>query len=125
MRPEDLQVALRPRSAWEAMELGLMLVRRHAGALWRPWLLLSLPVFAIVHALGWWLEQVWLAGLLMWWLLPLFDRIPLYVLSRAVFGKPPGIGETLRAWPRVGPGFIAAHLLWRRLDPWRALCLSA
>jgi len=123
MRPEDMQLALRPRSAWEAVELGLLLVRHHAGALWRPWLLLSLPVFAITNALGWWLGHVWLAGLLMWWLLPVFDRIPLYVLSRAAFGTPPGSGETLRAWPKVGPGYIATHLLWRRLGPWRAQCL--
>jgi len=123
MRPENLQVVLRPRSAWEAVELGLLLVRQHAAALWRPWLALSLPVFATANAFGWWLGQVWLAGLLMWWLLPLFDRIPLYVLSRAVFGQPPGSGETLRAWPKVGPGYIAAHLLWRRLGLWRAQCL--
>jgi len=32
MRPEALQVALRPRSSWEAMALGTALVRRHAGA---------------------------------------------------------------------------------------------
>jgi len=123
MRPENLQIALRPRSAWEAVELGTMLVRRHAGALWRPWLALTLPVFALLNALGWWFDQLWLACLLLWWLLPLFDRIPLYVLSRAVFGQPPGSIETLRAWPRGGPGYITAHLLWRRLSPWRALGL--
>jgi len=121
MRPEDLQLTLRPRSAWEAVELGNMLIRRHAGALWRPWLVLSLPVFALLNTLGWWLDQLWLASVLMWWWLPVFDRIALYVLSRAVFGQPPGSGETLRAWPQVGPGYIAAHLLWRRLSPWRAL----
>jgi len=121
MRPENLQIALRPRSAWEAVELGTMLVRRHAGALWRPWLALTLPVFVMLNTLGWWLDQLWLAYVLMWWLLPLFDRVPLYVLSRAVFGQPPGSIETLRAWPRGGPGYITAHLLWRRLSPWRAL----
>ena len=31
MRPEDLDVALRPRSSWEAMELGTALLRRRSG----------------------------------------------------------------------------------------------
>ena len=44
MRIEALTVALRPRTAWEAVELGMALTRRHAGAIWRPWLLLSLPL---------------------------------------------------------------------------------
>jgi len=117
MRPDRLQVVLRPRPVWEAVEL------RHARAVWRPWLLLSVPVLMVANALGWWLDLVWLAGILMWWLLPLFDRIPLYVLSRAVFGQAPGSSETLRAWPRVGPGYIASHLLWRRFGLWRAQCL--
>jgi len=123
MRPEDLQVALRPRSPWEAVELGTALVRRHAGAVWRPWLALSVPVFALVNALFWWLDQLWLAGLALWWWLPVFDRIPLYVLSRAVFGHTPGVMQTLRALPDWRRGRLVAHLLWRRLSPWRTLGL--
>jgi len=123
MRPEDLQLALRPRSRWEAIELGTMLVRRHAGAVWRPWLALSVPVFALVNALFWWLDQLWLAGLALWWWLPVFDRIPLYVLSRAVFGHTPGVMQALRALPDWRRGRLVAHLLWRRLNPWRMLGL--
>jgi len=52
MRPEDLQVALRPRSAWEAVELGMLLVRQHARALWLPWLLLA-PQLAVLTTSGW------------------------------------------------------------------------
>jgi len=123
MRPEDLEVALRPRSSWEAMELGTALLRRHAGATWRPWLLATLPLFALFNAVAWWLGQVWLAAVAMWWLKPLFDRIALYVLSRAVFGRTPAAIETLRAQWGFGRGAIAAHLLWRRLSPARSLLL--
>ena len=62
MRPEDLDVALRPRSPWEAMELGTALLRRHAGAIWRPWLLATLPVLALLNALAWWTDLFWLAA---------------------------------------------------------------
>jgi len=123
MRPEALQVALRPRSSWEAMELGVTLVRRYAGAVWRPWLAFSVPVFVLVNALLWWLDQLWLGALVLWWWLPVFDRIPLYVLSRAVFGQTPGVVQTLRALPDWRRGRLVAHLLWRRLSPWRALGL--
>ncbi|KAF1685689.1 DUF4129 domain-containing protein [Pseudoxanthomonas broegbernensis] len=123
MRPEDLQVNLRPRSSWEAMELGAALLRRHAGAVWRPWLLATLAAFALANAAAWRLGQPWLAGLLLWWLKPAFERIVLYVLSRAVFGRAPGTGEALRAQWRFGAGMLPAYLTWRRLGPARSLLM--
>ena len=123
MRIEDLTVALRPRTAWEAVELGSALVRRHAAAVWTPWLLLSLPVLLLVNLLCWALGAVWLAPVLMWWLKPAFDRIPLYVLSRAVFGHAPGARQTLRAQWHWGRRCLPAYLTWRRLGPVRSLYL--
>ncbi|WP_372016857.1 DUF4129 domain-containing protein [Pseudoxanthomonas sp. 10H] len=123
MRPEDLDVALRPRSSWEAMELGTALLRRHAGAVWRPWLLATVPVLVAVNAAAWWLDRPWLALVLVWWLKPLFERIPLYVLSRGVFGHSPGTAETLRAQRSFGMAAMPAYLLWRRFSPARALLM--
>lgn len=123
MRIEDLTVALRPRSAWEAVELGAALLRRHAGAVWKPWLWLSLPVLGLVNALAWSLDAIWLAAALMWWLKPLFDRVPLYVLSRAVFGQVPTPRQTLRAQWSFGRRWLPAYLSWRRLGPVRSLYL--
>lgn len=123
MRIEDLTVALRPRSAWEAVELGTALARRHAGAIWKPWLLFTLPVLVLLNALAWSIDALWLAGIAMWWLKPVFDRIPLYVLSRAVFGQVPTTPQTLRAQWSFGRGWLPAYLLWRRLGPVRSLYL--
>ena len=75
MRLDQVRVELRPRSPWEAMELGNALVRHHAGAIWRPWAAATLPVFVLLNAAAWALDALWLATLAMWWLLPLFDRI--------------------------------------------------
>ena len=99
---ETLTVELRPRSSWEAMELGAALVRRHAAAIWTPWLLVTGAVFVLLNLAAWAVGQIWLAWVLMWWLRPVFDRIPQYVLSRAVFGSVPGTAETLRAQLRWG-----------------------
>ncbi|MFC5578993.1 DUF4129 domain-containing protein [Lysobacter niabensis] len=123
MKIEDLTVALRPRTAWEAVELGTALVRRHAAAVWQPWLLLSLPTLLLVNLLCWLVGEVWLAGLVMWWLKPVFDRIPLYVLSRAVFGHVPSLRETARAQWSFGRRWLPAYLSWRRLGPVRAVYL--
>ena len=123
MRIEALTVALRPRTPWEAVELGTALVRRHARAIWLPWLWLTLPVFVLANLLAWSVDALWLAGLVMWWLKPAFDRIPLFVLSRAVFGEAPSPRETLRAQREWGLGWLPAYLLWRRLGPVRALYL--
>ena len=41
MRIDHLDVVLRARSGWEAMELGNALARRHARAVWGSWLLAS------------------------------------------------------------------------------------
>ena len=89
MRLDHPRVELRPRSPWEAMELGTALVRTHARAIWLPWLLVTLPVFVVLNAIGWFMDLLPWMGLAMWWLKPVFDRIPLFVLSRSLFGEAP------------------------------------
>ncbi|QCW28294.1 hypothetical protein FE772_24250 [Lysobacter enzymogenes] len=123
MKLEALTVALRPRTAWEACELGMALVRRNAGAIWKPWLLVTLPLLVLLNAAGWALDLLWLSGLLMWWLKPWFDRIPLYVISRAVFGETPTPRQTVRAALRWGGRWWLPYLTWRRLGPARPLYL--
>ncbi len=123
MRIESLTVALRPRTAWEAVELGTALTRRHAAAVWKPWLALTLPILLLANALAWAIDAVWLAGLLMWWLKPVFDRIPLYVLSRAVFGEVPTVRQTLQAQRSWGLRWLLPYLTWRRFGPVRSLYL--
>src|SRR3546814_11541948 len=59
----------------------------------------------------------------MWWLKPLFDRIPLFVLSRAVFGETPTTRQTLAAQRCWGWRAMRGHLLWRRISVVRALSL--
>ena len=66
MQIDRLNVVLRARSGWEAMELGMALVRRHATAIWAPWIILSLPVFTLLNALAWWTDSFGWAWLAMW-----------------------------------------------------------
>lgn len=123
MRIDRLDVALRARSGWEAMELGSALSRRHARAVWGSWLLASAPLFVIFNALGWWLDAFGWAWLAMWWCRPLFERAPLYVLSRGIFGEPLGALAALRAQRSWGNAGFWGYLGWRRFSVLRSLCL--
>ena len=123
MHLERMTVHLRERSAWESVELGTALVRRHAAAIWKPWLLVTLPMFVVLNAATWRIDSLWLAGFLMWWLKPAFDRIPLFVISRATFGATPTLRETLSAQLRWGWKPLLHILTWRRLGPARSLFL--
>jgi len=121
MQLDQLTLILRPRSSWEAMELGIALVRRHAWAIWKPWLLLTVPVLIVLNLLGWWLDRFGLAALCLWWLKPVFERIPLYVISRAAFGTVPSTKQTLLAQWSWGWRPLWAYLLWRRWGSSRSL----
>lgn len=123
MRLDRLDLRLRPRTPWEAIDLGTAMVRRHAGAIWAPWFALVLPCALLVHGLAVLLDMPQLGLWLLWWLKPWFDRVPLYVLSRAVFGATPSLRQVLRARELRPDGALLAWLTWRRLHPSRALLL--
>jgi len=121
MRLTDASVALRPRTAWEALDLGLLLAQRHSGLLLMSQALVTLPVFALI-SLCLWQYPTW-AGFVFWWLKPLFERLPLHILSRALFGHTPSLKEALRHWPRLLWPQLFASLLWRRLSLFRSFTL--
>jgi hypothetical protein len=124
MRLDTVTIALRARSAWEAVELGVALVRANAVRIWSAWLLVTLPVFALINAGCWLIGAMWPAPLILWWLKPAFDRIALFVISRAVFGDAPTLAETLRAQRDWGWRVLVPWLTFRRLHPGRAMLLS-
>src|SRR6185437_6674808 len=123
MRIDHLDVVLRARSSWEAMELGSALARRHARGVWGSWLLASAPLFVLFNALAWWLDAFGWAWLAMWWCKPLFERAPLYVLSRGIFGERVGPRDALRAQRQWGGSGFWGYLGWRRFSGLRSLCL--
>lgn len=112
---------VRPRTPWEAVDHGFGLARRFARHLFPPWL-------AVLSA-GWLLVVLplhahpgWAFGVL-WWLRPLFDRVPLFVLSRALFGAPPSLREVLKALPGLLKGHLVPALVLFRLSPNRSFLL--
>ena len=123
MELERIGVELRPREPREALDLGTVLLRANAGAVWSAWFAFSAPLFVLCNALGLLLGVPWLGLLLTWWLEPLFDRVPLYVFSRAVFDRAPHWRETLRGQRAMPWRPTLAGLSWLRVDSHRALRL--
>ncbi len=124
MRPDRLTVSLRPRSQFEAIDLGYALLRRHAYEVWRHWLLLAVPMMAILAAIEFVFFDWMQAGMLIWWGKPLYDAVVLLVLSRAVFGESLSPSQALRELRRLS-GVLFASLTLRRLSLSRSFLLPA
>ena len=91
MQAADLAITLRRRSAWEAMDLGLSMLQRWWRTVYAAHLAVSAPIMAAAIGLAWFTERAWLGVFLIWWLKPVYDRVVLHVLSRAVFGELPSV----------------------------------
>ncbi len=118
MDPQHPSVVMRPRLAFEAVDLGVAMVRRWGLAIYVPWLLSLATWFAFLHLV---LPWAWVP-LALWWFKPLYDRLPLFVLSRALFGEVPTTVTTLRQWPRQLAG-LPWQLTLGRFDPNRSFNL--
>lgn len=121
MRLTEARVVIGPRTPWEAMDLGVLLAQRHRRLLMLSWAAVSLPIFALLCVLLW--DFPSLALLLFWWLKPAFERLSLYILSQALFGDPPSLGQALRLWPSLLKPQLLASLTWRRFSLSRSFSL--
>ncbi|SFU73235.1 DUF4129 domain-containing protein [Pseudoduganella namucuonensis] len=123
MRLEHLRIALRPRPARQALDLGFALLHARAGTVYASWLALWLPLCAVAAALTLAMPgHAFLWMLLPWWLRPLLERAPLYVMSRQVFGEHVTWRQALRAWPgQLGGGWLRMLTWWRPFMAGRGL----
>ncbi|EJM31627.1 DUF4129 domain-containing protein [Pseudomonas sp. GM25] len=121
MRLSDATVAIRPRTTWEAMDLGVLMSQQHRRLLMTSWAIVTLPLFAVLSLLLW--DSPSLAVFIFWWLKPAYERLPLYILSKALFGETPTLKQALRQWPRLLKPQLIASLTWRRLSLSRSFLL--
>lgn len=121
MQLDKLQASLRERTPFEAIDLGVAMFRRWAGPINLGWFIATLPWYIITWvALS---SEPFVALLILWWLKPIFDRVPLFIVSRALFGDTPTRRETLRQLPKLWRGNLFHALLLYRLDPARSFFL--
>jgi hypothetical protein len=114
MQLEKCNVVLRPRSNWEAIDLGFCLIQYWSWPFYRIWLAVTLPIILIISSIIYLLNLPSEYSLLIiWWLKPLFDRVALYFLSLALFNEPPTLTQTI---------FFTTKLILNK-DLWLSLTL--
>ncbi|WP_444928902.1 DUF4129 domain-containing protein [Microbulbifer sp. SSSA002] len=118
MQIEHLAVRARLRSPWESLDLGIVLARKHWWQLFIVWLLPAAPLLALCY----WLfpDSPELSLLFVWWLKPVFDRLPLFMISQTLFGSPVSVGTALRHFFSQNRRDWFMWLTFRRLSPTRA-----
>lgn len=121
MRLTDASVAIHPRTPWEAMDLGVLLAQQHRGLLMASWATVTLPIFALLSALLW--DYPTTAVLLFWWLKPVYERLPLLILSKALFDPAPSLKDALKSWLKTLRPNLFPSLTWRRLSLSRSFIL--
>jgi hypothetical protein len=118
MKAEQLQLALRPRPAYEAVDLGVRMAQLSGRSLVRAFLPLAL---LLVVACGATIEIApWLPSMLLWWFKPWLDRILLNIYARQAFGEETRFNDAWEA-RRNAPWLSMLEWLtiWR-LSFWRA-----
>lgn len=121
MRLDTVTAEIRPRSDWEAVDLGLAMVRRD---FWRCFAVWWLAVLIPTAGVGWWLWDsplLWLMGF--WWWKPAGSRMVLFEISRRLFGEKPGWRAALREIPRAWTRRFFYRFLWARFSPWLPVTL--
>ncbi|MCU4675272.1 hypothetical protein N7931_06455 [Catenovulum sp. 2E275] len=119
MQLDKLIIQLKPRTVWQAVDLGCKMTLFWFKPLLFIWLILSLPIFLILL----WFSPL-LAILSIWFFKPYFERALLYYVSRAVFSEPVNIKSTISNWPAQLKNEWFSSLSWRRLSPSRSFNLA-
>lgn len=116
MRLEDVTAEIRPRSDWEAVDLGFAMSRRafwRCLALW--WLALLLPAVVSGLLLR---DHAFVFVMLVWWWRPVASRMVLFELSRRLFGEAPTWRQAVREIPRAWSRRFFHRLVLSRFSPW-------
>lgn len=121
MELSKISTVVRPRSKWEATDLGFKMASQWARPLIYGWLMITLPFFVLLQ---WLLVDYGPAAILVfWWLKPFYERIQLGYLSFRLFGEESSLKQQFKRWRSLVTRQWLATLLWRRLSPHRSYLL--
>ena len=114
MQIERLQIVLKPRTTWEAADLGIKLAVRWFPRLVLASTLTALPFLFIAFRFDAFVSQV----IFLWWFKPLYERSILMVLSVSVFDGKPSLREIARGFADSRLWFYVSlyRLSWYRAE---------
>jgi len=121
VRLEAMSAVVRPRTAWQSIDLGFRLVRAHYPVMLKCSFAVVTPCFLLCQFV--FAAYPIATGIAFWWLKPIWERVHLYILSRSLFGEPPDASEALRAFPQYAFKQVLLSLTIRRFSTTRSLDL--
>jgi len=116
---EAVKAELRPRGYAEAVDLGFRMGRLWFKPMVASWAITVGPMLILAMATAW--RKPWLVLILLWWLKPVVERVPLSILSRVLFGQTPSVRDALRQAPGLffrRDALLALTMF--RFDPFRS-----
>ncbi len=122
MRLDAVTAEIRPRSDWEAVDLGFAMVRRDFWRCFCGWWLAVLFPTLIAGWLLWDHPLVFL--ILFWWWKPAGSRMVLFEISRRLFGESPQWKSVWRQIPRVWFRRFFYRFVVARFSPWLPVTLA-
>ncbi|MCW8196269.1 DUF4129 domain-containing protein [Proteobacteria bacterium 005FR1] len=111
----------RLRNGWQAIDLGFAMARQWWWPSFLVWMIPALALYALLSFLL--VDALFLLPIIIWWLKPLWDRLPLMMGSRALFGEALNVAATLRQSPKIFWIDLLPSLTWRRFSPTRSFDL--
>jgi hypothetical protein len=122
MRLEDVTAEIRPRTDWEALDLGFAMVRRD---FWRCYVVWWLAMLLPLAVAAWLLKEMplWLVPLFWWWK-PAGSRMVLFELSRRLFGEKPSWKAVFKQLPGAWFRRFFYRFVWARFSPWLPVTLA-
>lgn len=119
MQLDKIIIALRQRTPWEAMDLGVMVIRKLWPVLLFPWL--ALMGITLIFTLFIEYQGYGYFGMFfLWWIKPVYDSLILHVLSRGIFADyvtATDVFNSLGDWLKTG---VLTTVLFWRLSPSRS-----
>jgi hypothetical protein len=125
MNLEKVAIDIRPRTSWEAIDIGFFLARRWYRKLWLIWILLAAPSLLLVIIAGMILPGAsakW-ALLLFWLLKPFYEPPVLSWIAGALFGEQKTTQEIIIDAKKALSRQWVFSMLLLRLSPFRSFSL--
>ncbi len=102
MQLENVTAKIRSRSRWEAIDMGCVMARRRYGAILLAWLLTVVPMW-VIGIVGFGMitdggAHLFWSVVWCWLTLGVADRVPLYLMSRELFGEKVSVVQVVRLW---------------------------
>lgn len=118
MQLDKIVVEARLRTPWEAIDLGILLAKQNWRLLFLSWAIPSLTLFLLLSLVP--IIDSGLALLIVWWLKPLFDRLPLFALSRILFQEKVTLHDIRAHFFKTSKTDWFPWLSYRRFNPSRS-----